>query len=242
MTTLSAVRRPEPLDGHEPDSELVWYAAYGSNMHLDRLMYYIAGGCPPGGARAYPGCRDTRPPQATVPVMLPGQLYFALESKVWTGGMGFYDQTDDGEMPARAYLVSREQFSDIAAQEMHELPGRDLDLSQALKLGSVRLGPGRYETLVCPGQIDGHPVLTFTAPWRRVDAEVTRPSAAYLRNFVSGLREAHGWTTEDAAKYLSTRPGAAGSWTAKEIAAAVGLKPGVRPEPEACGPAVGHEC
>ncbi|MET8539211.1 histone deacetylase [Kitasatospora sp. NPDC004799] len=225
MTTLSAARRPDPLTGRESRPELVWYAAYGSNMHLDRLMYYIAGGRPPGGARTYPGCRDQRPPRAALPVLLPGQLYFSLESKVWTGGMGFYDQTDDGEMPARAYLITPEQFSDIAAQEMHESPGRDLDLAPALKLGSVRLGPGRYETLVCPGQIDGYPVLTFTAPWRRADAKVTRPSAAYLRNFASGLREAHGWSTEEAAAYLVARPGVAGAWTTEAIMDALSAEP-----------------
>lgn len=225
MTTLSAARRPEPLGGREPSPDLVWYAAYGSNMHLDRLMYYIAGGCPPGSSRTYPGCRDQRPPRKTIPVMLPGQLYFSLESKVWGGGMGFYDQTDEGEMPARAYLVSPQQFSDIAAQEMHEQPGRDLDLSVALKQGSERLGPGRYETLVCPGQIDGQAVLTFTAPWRSSDAEWSRPSAAYLRNFASGLHEAHGWSMEESARYLSTRPGAAGAWTAESIMEALGAGP-----------------
>ncbi|MEV0187503.1 histone deacetylase [Kitasatospora purpeofusca] len=199
-------------------------------MHLDRLMYYIAGGCPPGGARVYPGCRDQRPPRATLPVLLPGQLYFALESKVWTGGMGFYDQTVAGEMPARAYLITPGQFSDIAAQEMHEVPGRDLDLTPALTLGRVRLGPGRYETLVCPGSIDGHPVLTFTAPWHLKDAEVARPSAAYLRNFASGLREAHGWTLEQTATYLSASPGAAGAWTAGGILEALSAEP-VEPLP-----------
>ncbi|MFD7448275.1 histone deacetylase [Kitasatospora sp. NPDC059827] len=231
MTTLSTARRPEPLTDRDSIPDLVWYAAYGSNMHLDRLMYYIAGGRPPGGTRAYPGCRDQRPPRAAVPVLLPGQLYFSLESKVWTGGMGFYDQTDDGEMPARAFLITPEQFSDIAAQEMHEPPGRDLDLAPALRLGSVRLGPGRYETLVCTGQIDGYPVLTFTAPWRRADAKVTRPSAAYLRNFASGLHEAHGWSTEETAAYLSARPGAAGAWTTEAIMEALSTGPStIEPE------------
>ncbi|MFJ4096102.1 histone deacetylase [Kitasatospora sp. NPDC089913] len=194
-------------------------------MHLDRLMNYIAGGRPPGGTRVYPGCRDRTPPRAALPVLLPGQLYFSLESKVWSGGMGFYDQTDAGEMPARAYLITPEQFSDIAAQEMHDEPGRNLDLAPVLASGEVRLGPGRYETLVCPGQIDGYPVLTFTAPWRRADAAVTRPSAAYLRNFASGLSEAHGWSVEDSAKYLSARPGASGTWTAEAIVAALSADP-----------------
>ncbi|MEV6795509.1 histone deacetylase [Streptomyces sp. NPDC051320] len=182
-------------------------------MHADRLAYYIQGGRPPGGARTYPGCRDRRLPERTVPVLLPGLLYFALESLVWTGGMGFYDPDLAGEMPARAYLVTAEQFSDIAAQEMHRDPGTDIDLTRALATGRDRLGPGRYENLVCPGAIDGIPVFAITAPWSLAEAELNAPSAAYLSNFATGLIEAHGWTLERSAEYLATRPGATGSRT-----------------------------
>ncbi len=221
MTTAELVRRPEPLTEPITAQDWIWYAAYGSNMHLDRLMYYIAGGQPAGSARTYPGCRDRSQPLKAVPVLLPGQLYFALESMAWTGGMGFYDPLEPGEMPARAYLVTTAQFSDIAAQEMYREPGADVDLSAVLATGRTQLGAGRYETLVCPGSIDGAPVLTFTAPWRMSQADLNRPSAAYLRNFASGLREAHGWSTEASADYLSGRPGAAGQWSASAVLAAL---------------------
>ncbi|MFF0415628.1 histone deacetylase [Kitasatospora sp. NPDC004745] len=211
------VRRAEPLTGDLGQTRLVWYAAYGSNMHASRLKYYIVGGQPPGGARTYPGCRDPRLPKHTLPVLLPGLLYFALESAVWTGGMGFYDPAQEGEMPARAYLVTTEQFSDIAAQEMYQDPGANLDLTRALAAGRDQLGPGRYETLVCPGTIDGIPVCTFTAPWSLPEAELNPPSAAYLSNFATGLAEAHGWPLEAAVEYLATRPGAVGHWTAQTV-------------------------
>ncbi|MEV8568333.1 histone deacetylase [Streptomyces sp. NPDC051322] len=214
QATVRRIRRVEPTAaGASASDGLVWYAAYGSNMHADRLAYYIEGGRPSGGARHYPGCRNRRLPEQTVPVLLPGVLYFALESLVWTGGMGFYDPDGAGEMPARAYLVTAEQFSDIAAQEMHRDPGTDIDLTRALATGRDRLGPGRYETLVCPGAIDGIPVFTFTAPWSLAEAELNAPSAAYLGNFATGLMEAHGWTPERSAEYLATRPGATGSRT-----------------------------
>ncbi|MCP2314035.1 hypothetical protein FHR36_007234 [Kitasatospora paracochleata] len=214
-------RRAEALSGNLGPGGLVWYAAYGSNMHADRLAHYIAGGRPPGGARTYPGCRDRRLPEKTIPVLLPGQLYFALESLVWTGGMGFYDPSHAGEMPARAYLITAGQFSDIAAQEMHQVPGTNLDLTRALTSGRDQLGPGRYETLICPGAIDGIPVYTFTAPWALDDAELNPPSAAYLRNFASGLAEAHGWSLEQSAEYLSSRPGATSRWTASAVLTAL---------------------
>ncbi|MEV7217910.1 histone deacetylase [Kitasatospora cineracea] len=221
------VRRAQPLASIPSSTPVVWYAAYGSNMHAGRLAHYIVGGRPPGGARTYPGCRDGRLPERTLPVLLPGTLYFALESTVWTGGMGFYDPAADGEMPARAYLVTAQQFSDIAAQEMHREPGADLDLTLALELGSDRLGPGRYETLVCPGAIDGIPVFTFTAPWPLADAELNTPAAAYLANFATGLAEAHGWSLEQTADYLATRPGAAGRWSSAAVLDALRPAPAV---------------
>ncbi|MFI8364515.1 MULTISPECIES: hypothetical protein [unclassified Streptomyces] len=108
-------------------------------------------------------------------------------------------------------------MSDIAAQEMYEEPGADLDLTTALREGRDELGPGRYETLICPGAIEGIPVLTFTAPWAVGDVEVLAPSAAYLRYLASGLLESGPWEEQDIADYLSACPGAAGRWSAEQI-------------------------
>lgn len=189
--------------------ERVWYVAYGSNMHAERFGYYLRGGRLPGNALVYPGCRDRSEPERRVPVMLPGRMYFAEESVAWTGGVAFYDPTASGTMPARAYLVTAGQFADVAAQEMHREPGVDLDLAEVLAHGTARLGPGDYETLVCPGRLEGLPLLTFTAPWTIGKAALNPPSAAYLRHLAAGLAEAHGWPAERVAEYLSTRPGAA---------------------------------
>lgn len=207
----SEVRQPARL----------WYAAYGSNMHPERLARYLRGGTPPGGRRAHPGCRDPRPPERAVPVMLRGLVYFATESDVWGGGRAFYDpDAPDEEAPAHAYLVSRGQFSDIAAQEMGRLPGDDLDLSGVLRSGRARFGPGRYETLVRAGTLDGLPVLTFTAPrpFRSRALPPNAPSAAYLRHLGAGLMASHGWDAARAAAYLASRPGAREVWTPEAIA------------------------
>lgn len=197
----------------------VWYAAYGSNLHLSRLSCYLAGGRPPGGRVDYPGCRDPRPPQRTRPVTLPGELYFALESPVWTGGTAFYDPDGGGSTAARAYLVTVGQFADVAAQEMHRPPERDLALDEVFAAGRAALGPGRYETLVCAGEVAGYPVLTFTAPWRRTEVPGNPPVASYLRHLAAGLAESHGWSAPRIADYLATRPGAAGHWSAEAVAA-----------------------
>ncbi|MEV0534254.1 histone deacetylase [Kitasatospora sp. NPDC050463] len=182
-------------------------------MCTERLACYLRGGRAPGGSRTHSGCRDARPPERAEPVVLPGLLYFALESAVWGGGMAFYDPAGVGEVPARAHLLTTGQFGDIAAQEMHREPGSELLLARALGVGRDRLGPGRYETLVCPGFLDGIPVLTFTAPDALADADLATPRAAYLRTIAAGLVQAHGWSLWRAADYLSTRPGAAARWS-----------------------------
>ncbi|MER6251136.1 histone deacetylase [Streptomyces sp. NPDC001584] len=197
--------------------ERVWYASYGSNMHMDRLTAYIAGGTPAGSTRTYPGCRDHRAPERSIAVELEGCLYFATESPVWTGGRGFYDPTAAGRMRGRAHLVTLSQMSDIAAQEMYKEPGTDADLTRVLREGRDELGSGRYETLICPGTIEGIPVLTFTAPWALQDVELLAPSAAYLRYLAGGLLESGPWEEQDIAAYLSACPGAAGRWTSTQV-------------------------
>ncbi|MBB5823851.1 histone deacetylase [Micromonospora carbonacea] len=198
--------------------ELLWYVAYGSNMHADRLGWYLGGGRPPGGLRTYPGCRDCRPPRRSAAVLVPGGIYFAGESRAWTGGMAFYDPALPGTAAARAWLLTREQFADVAAQEMYREPGVDLDLiGAAVAHGRATLGPGRYETLLCTGLRDGVPMLTFTAPWRAADVEWTAPAPGYLAMLAAGLREAHGWAPTRIAGYLAGRPGVADRWDPRAV-------------------------
>ncbi|MFG2709425.1 histone deacetylase [Streptomyces goshikiensis] len=211
------VHTATPLAQAMPTPGQVWYASYGSNMHMDRLAAYIAGGTPPGATRTYPGCRDRRAPERSIAVELEGCLYFATESPVWTGGRGLYDPTAEGRTRGRAHLVTPGQISDIAAQEMYKDPGADLDLATVLRDGRDELGPGRYETLICPGTIEGIPVLTFTAPWTLRDVEVLTPSAAYLRHLAGGLLESGPWEEQDIAEYLAACPGAAGHWAAEQV-------------------------
>lgn len=212
----------------------VWYASYGSNMSVGRLAYYVTGGRPPGGSLTYPGARDARMPVRSQAVELPGTVYFATESVAWTGGRAFYDPDVAGVVWARAHLVTVGQFSDIAAQEMYRAPGRDLDLGAVLADGRARLGPGRYETLVYPGDVGGIPLLTFTAPWGVADVEWTRPAAAYLRFLASGLLEAGAWDVAAVAGYLAARPGAAGHWTAADIRSLLDtpVTPPAHPDPD----------
>ncbi|MFI9203900.1 histone deacetylase [Streptomyces sp. NPDC053048] len=215
--------------GRPSCSGLVWYASYGSNMDPERLRHYLVGGRPDGGARTYPGCRDQAPPRESVPVEMGGALYFATESAVWTGGRAFYDPHVAGTVRGYAHLVTAQQFSDIVAQEMYRAPGVDLDLAVVLSEGRQVLGDGRYETLVCPGELDGVPVLTFTAPWALAEVPHTVPSAPYLWHLVVGLRLAGAWSDLAIASYLARAPGACGNWTAEGILGLMDGPPSSRP-------------
>ncbi|MGH3914627.1 MAG: histone deacetylase [Pseudonocardiaceae bacterium] len=188
-------------------------------MSAGRLTCYLAGGTPPGAQHSYSGCRDRRPPRRALGCTLAGGVYFATESLVWGGGRAFYDPALVGPAAARAYLLTAGQFADIVAQEMYRSTGTDIDLGPVLATGRAQLGPGRYETLLHVGDLDGHPLLTFTAPWQATDVPWTVPSASYLRMLAQGLREAHGWDVHQAAGYLAHLPGARGHWTPADIAA-----------------------
>lgn len=216
---------PSADDHSSVDGGLVWYVSYGSNTHPGRLACYLAGGRPAGVSRTYPGCRDPRPPRASVALELPGALYFATESPVWTGGRAFYDpdvRHDGLRVLARAHLITAAQFSDIAAQEMYREPGTGpdlhIDLAAAVRDGRAVVGAGRYETVVSPGSLDGRPLLTFTAPWSMDGVPWNRPSAAYVRHLYLGLvGPGDAWDGATVAAYLAGSPGAAGHWTARQI-------------------------
>lgn len=93
--------------------DLIWYAAYGSNLSQDRLMHYLVGGQPTSAKRSYAGARDPSRPRATKSLLLPGEVYFAWQSVTWGGGVAFYDPITPGASAGRAYLITASQFADM---------------------------------------------------------------------------------------------------------------------------------
>lgn len=180
----------------------LWYAAYGSNLARDRFEAYLSGGRPVGATRTYPGARDRRPPVDDRPLVLPGRIFFAWESPTWGGGIAFYDaDAAEGTVYARAYRITDQQFADLAAQEMRRAPGTDLDLTEVLARRRHTYGPGRYETLHLVGELEGLPVLTFTAPTDH-GLRPNRPAPAYADTIARGLVECHHLSESDAYAYL----------------------------------------
>ncbi len=216
----------------------VWYVGYGSNLSAARLGCYLGGGRAPGAARTQPGARDATPAREDRPVDLPGTVYFAWESPTWGGGIAFYDHaagppggpgaSDDAAGTAaagRGYLLGHDQVLDVLTQEMHRHPGVDpdpaLDVDAVLAGRPQVLGTGRYERVEPLPPIEGLPALTLTSPVPLADTPTTAPSAGYLRVLADGLADSRGWDAAASGRYLAGLPGAAGTWTPAEVAAAV---------------------
>jgi hypothetical protein len=198
----------------------IWYVVYGSNLALSRFRCYLAGGRPAGGARDYPGCRDPSDPARAEGIDVPGGIVFASESSVWGGGMAFFDRGRAGMAACRAYLVTADQFGDIAAQERRRAPGGEFARDLAGLLPDVEsvvaTGPGHYETVVRVGELDGAPMFTITHH-DIASLPLAAPAPAYLQWISVGLREAHGYDAARIARYLAAAPGAAGAWTEAEL-------------------------
>jgi hypothetical protein len=191
----------------------VWYLAYGSNMNAARFGCYISGGRPRGARRTYLGCRDQSPPVRDVGLRVAGGLTFAGSSTVWGGGIAFFDPGADGELAARAYLLTFGQLSDVVAQEARRPVGSDLSLDS----GADRQWPTNshvYETLLHLDDRDGSPMFTITS---LQDLDSTPPSAPYLRTLFDGLGEAFGWTAEKRVRYLLRAPGVTPVWSASRL-------------------------
>ena len=193
--------------------DLVWYVAYGSNMHAARFDCYISGGRPPGARRTYLGCRDQSPPDRDSGIRLTGGLSFAGSSTVWGGGIAFYNPHADGELAARAYLLTFGQLSDVVAQETRRPVGSELALDTGVDR-RWQVSSYVYETLLHVGDRDGLPMFTITS---LQDLEPTPPSAPYLRTMLDGLGETFGWTADERAHYLVRAPGVAPAWSADRL-------------------------
>ena len=180
----------------------VWYVAYGSNMSRERFSYYLRGGRPDGSERDYPGCRDTNDPADSFGLLINGGVYFAGHSSGWRAGMAFYDPHADGQVAAKAYLITAEQFVDVLAQETRRSPGMTLDLTPTLRGDRYSKGVGGYSMLVRLGECRGVSLVTFTRD-RSAAPSLAAPSASYLLTMASGLREAHGWSQAQINRYLS---------------------------------------
>lgn len=179
------------------DVDLVWYAAYGSNLHLPRFRCYLEGGRPPGSSRTDRGCRDTSPPRRVAALWLARSMRFGGTSPVWGGGVAVLETGRPGRVAATAYLLSHEQVCDVVAQETRQECGavRDLDAPPG--------GSGWYDILLRTHHED-HPAYAVAAS---APPGTQAPTPGYLTTVVRGLMSSRGWSAPRCADYLAELPG-----------------------------------
>lgn len=160
-------------------ADYVWYACYGSNLLEERFMYYLAGGRSVFDHTEYKECKDQSRYLTSCPTTIPYQLYFSRSAAKWgNGGVAFLDVCQPGMTLGRMYLVTREQFMDIQAQE-------GLWYQQSLDLGTYQ----------------GLPIITFTDTQRMPNHQ---PHDSYLEVIRHGIRQTYpDMIDEEIESYLS---------------------------------------
>jgi len=191
------------------DEPTLWYAGYGSNLLAARFRAYLAGGPAPGSDWRERGCADSSPPREERARLLPGRLRFAGHSKRWGGAAAFFehDASVATGCMGRCYRITRGQFVDVLRQENQNVE-LDCDIDALVAEGSQLCGDGAYALALCCGELDGLPVLSFTAAEQRPPAA---PSKAYLRCIIAGLRETYHLNKRGVRRYLLDAPGIAGA-------------------------------
>ncbi len=195
--------------------DLVWYAAYGSNLCRDRFLRYLQGGpVPDTGGVVQAGARDPAPPLADRPYEIDRLLYFAGASKTWNnGGVAYLDADNRSADPTlgRLWLITSQQFEDVYRQENRLAVGWSADAglgsswSTLLAAGSANPTDGAYSQLLLLDHIDDAPVVTFTGARRH--PEPNPPHDTYLAVIARGLHEAWRLDADDAKRYLARRVG-----------------------------------
>ena len=177
----------EQLNAIYKSEEYLWYVSYGSNMLKERFKYYIKGGSFKNSRPRQP-CRDTTPPVAVKTVEIPYDMYYGNFSGSWeNGGVSFLDTSKKGSALGIAYLITKEQFDHVAAQENG---GR-----------FPEEGYNWYENIIDLEPMDGFEVKTIT---NNILREYNEPCHAYLDTLHKGIKE--NWpemSYEDIDDYLN---------------------------------------
>lgn len=182
---------------------MLWYAAYGSNVNRDRFLEYIHGGTSRFNGVGYPGCRTKQDPIRDYALAINRELYFARFSDPWAGAVAFVrPEASKSQTLGRAYLITEQQFLDIACQENGRRPGdREMafDYAYAEKNAQSYFTPGNpekpspsgtmsYGRVILLGTRESWPVFTITAEWPGY-SDINPPARAYVRCIADGIRQ-----------------------------------------------------
>lgn len=186
------VRKMAHVATPEPDkSEYVWYATYGSGLSKEHFLLSITGADPAKTMRHNVGCSNKSEPLKDTFISLPYKLFFAGHCEVHGGGHAYVDyrRDENAHTIARAYLITREQFEEIACQENLHQKVQNTPFKEATRHGHATIGyNGDYDELLYCGDMDGYPIYSLTTS--NPDAPHTAPAGAYTDVIRKGLSEA----------------------------------------------------
>lgn len=190
--------------------DYVWYANYGSGLSYENFMLCINGGTPDGAAFGYAGCTDKTPPSENYFMSLPHRLYFSDTSRVWPGGgLGTLDTrpSKHDATVARIFLITREQFEQIAAQENFEPMPKAMPYADAMKHGHAHIDYSGhlYDELLYCGLRGEYPIFALTG--NRLSKPETPPSVGYMQCVIKGLSENWGGERHHSQKSERTMSG-----------------------------------
>lgn len=180
------------------DTTPVLYAAYGSNLSVQRFACYLLGGSPPGSHVTHPVPPFSEPPNPVGLGQVAGRLRAAGHSPFWGGPAADVDLQAAGRVTVALYLQSPAAVCGLWAGEAgitpppQALPETSADLPGAAHPWSVLT----RAALVEPVAGHTHAYLVHT------DGAAARGGAvpaAYLRTMIAGLQE-HGMPRDEAAR------------------------------------------
>ena len=170
----------EYIDKYKED-DYVWYACYGSNINIDRLMISINGDRN-GKFGHVDGCVDKTKPLDAKPYIFNCPIYFAKHSNRWNGGVAFLDYENVGKSYGKIYKLKMSQFKGILEQEC---------------------GSKSYNAIIYVGDYETFPIFTFTSAHKREDLET--PSKEYCDVIKKGILDTYdNMTDEDVEKYFES--------------------------------------
>lgn len=186
----------------------VWYVSYGSNLSYERFLCYIKGEKPVGSDKKERGCRNQNLPLSIETLKISHPIYFSKEKSKWgKGGVAFigHQQCLNSCTLGRMYLITKEQFSDVVAQE-NDLEQIIIDFDEVIRNGKAIINDGWYGRIIYLGLKDDFPMFTFTSNFPYEKASYNPPSANYLRTIAIGLQEM-GLKEEEIVSYFLDKSG-----------------------------------
>jgi hypothetical protein len=104
---------------------------------------------------------------------------------------------------------------DVAAQENGMLPGDlEINIGEVVAAGQAAIGTSWYSRVVCLGEYQGQPVMTFTSPQ---PPKPSPPGEAYLRVILKGFLEAEPTLLGQHVDRLVRAEGVAPKWTRETL-------------------------